>query len=110
MPREYTEEEVRNKFLEYIAFLIKYWDEIDSVRTQKERMKGLAFSILSMLDGCSGELPGFIVAPLPHPEDKEFRIREMEENYYPENHEIEDDIKCDIGGGLHEHFSNFRPC
>jgi hypothetical protein len=51
------------------------------------------------LDGGAMALPGFIVAPNPHPSDKEYHISEGSD-YYPENHEL--DIKGDIAGGLHE--------
>jgi len=102
MCREYTKEEVREQFLYHVRTMVNYWDSIPK-KTTKEKLSGLAFSILTALDGCAGDLPGFIVAPLSHPNDKQYRI-ENEENYYPENHEIENKIKCDIAGGLHELF------
>ena len=102
MSREYTTEEIREQFLDHIRVMVNYWDGIPK-ETTKEKLSGLAFSILVALDGCAGDLPGFILAPLPHPDDKQFNIDE-EENYYPENHEIEDKIKGDISGGLHELF------
>jgi len=102
MSKEYTKEEVREQFLDHIRMMVDYWDSIPK-ETTKEKLSGLAFSILTALDGCSADLPSFIVAPLSSPEDKQYHIDE-DENYYPENHEIEGKIKCDIAGGLHEFF------
>lgn len=101
MSREKTSDEVRIELLKHIKVMVEYWDAIPNI-TSKEKLDGLAFSILNTLDGGT-HLPSFIVAPIPHHEDKQFHINE-ESNYYPENHEIEDKIKCDIGGSLHEHY------
>jgi len=97
MSREYTTDEVRDKLIKHIIHLVDYWDGIEK-ETSKEKLEGLAFSILSMLDG-SGELPAFIVAPCPHMDDKEYH-QENGENWYAENHNS--DVKGDIGGYLHE--------
>jgi hypothetical protein len=101
MSREWTEDEIREKFLAHVRVMVDYWDREPRAETQKRRLEGLAFSILVALDGCAGGLPGFIVAPSPHPEDKAFHQSEGE-NYYPENHEA--DVKGDIAGCLHELF------
>jgi len=101
-PREKTTEEIRGEFLKHVRSLINYWDKVESKegpKSQKDRLEGLAFSIMVALDGGAMALPGFIVAPSPHPDDKEYHISEGS-NYYPENHEL--DIKGDIAGGLHE--------
>lgn len=100
MSKEYTEEEVRKQFLDHVRMLVEYWDSIDK-ETTKEKLSGLAFSILSAIDGSSVGLPAFVLAPLPHESDKQYRI-DNNEDYYPENHES--DVKCDIGGTLHELF------
>lgn len=99
MSREKAMEEVREEVLDHIRGMVDYWNEIEK-DTTKEKLEGLAFSILTMLDGYSS-MPSFIVAPLPHEDDKEYKI-ENKEDYYPENHNS--DIKCDIAGGLHELF------
>lgn len=99
--REYTEEEVRQQFLDHVRHLVNYWDKESRVANQKERLNGLAFSILSAIDGCSASLPSFILAPLPHEDDKQYHI-DNGDNYYPENHKL--DIKCDIAGDLNENF------
>lgn len=98
--REFTEEETRNAFLHHIRELVDYWDAADK-ETTKEKLNGLAFSILVALDGESLALPAFIVAPSPHEEDKQYCI-DNNENYYSENHNS--DVKCDIAGSLHDQF------
>jgi len=106
---EYTEDEVRQAFLEHVWQTIDYWDgAYDQKVAQyacREKLEGLAFSLLVMLDGCSADLPGFIVAPCPHPDDKAY-LQGEGENWYPENHDT--DIACDIGGGLHDIFHTVR--
>lgn len=101
-PHELTVEEVRGLLLAHIENLVKYWDTVKDISlSQKARLQGLAGSILTTLDGCSVDLPAFIVAPFPHESDKEFR-KENGENWYPENHQSK--INADIAGCLHAHF------
>lgn len=97
-PRQFTEQEVRKQFLDHIHYLVDYWNVADR-ETTKEKLNGLAFSILACLDGES-EFPGFIVAPTPHEDDKQYHI-DNNENYYPENNV---DVECDIAGSLHDEF------
>lgn len=101
--REYTEEEIKEHFLNHVRMLVNYWDKDVPVQSQSERLSGLAFSILSAIDGYSGALPAFILAPSPHKDDKKFSI-DCAENYYPQNHKS--NIKCDIAGSLHGSFFN----
>lgn len=106
-PRVYTKEEVRKMFLDHVRDLVRYWSRTPlPVGTPGEtdverRVSGVAFSILSTLDGCSMVLPGFVVAPCPNAENKQYH-KDEGSNWFPENHKSR--IKCDIGGGLHEHF------
>ena len=45
------------KLLEFFSDMVNYWDNcVDGNMSQKDRLEGLAFSILSHLDGCSGEM------------------------------------------------------
>lgn len=81
--------------------MVNYWNRENITLTQKERLEGIAFSILSAIDGCAASLPSFVLAPLPHEDDKQYAI-DNGGNYYPQNHES--DIKCDIAGDLHENF------
>lgn len=98
-PHEYSADEVLEKFLRHVERLVEYWHGIDG--DCRRRMEGLAFSILTALDGGAADLPAFIVAPNPHPEDKAF-LQEEGCDWYPENHEVETQIKANISGGLHE--------
>lgn len=97
MTREKTEEEVRNEFVEHVRQMAEYWNSVGE--TKKDALDGLAFSILVAIDGDSVALPSFILAPNPHPEDKEFLLSRGEE-YYPENHQ--NNISCNISGSLHD--------
>jgi len=88
-PREYTEAEISQQLIEHVWHLIDYWGK--SVSTEREKMVGLASSILAVLDG------GFIVAPSTSRVDKQYNIK-FKENWYPQNHDS--NVKCDISGGL----------
>lgn len=100
-PHEYTEDEVRELFLKQVWAMTNFWATQVPEQSAKERIEGVAFSIMSLLDGCSAAMGGFIVAPCPHPEDKAY-LQSNSENWYPENHES--DVNCDISGSLHELF------
>jgi hypothetical protein len=104
MSKEYTREEVEAKLINHLLNICDYWENLEVVPETRDKMRGLLFSVLSTLDGC-GELPSFIIAPCPHPEDKEYHI-ENGENYFSENHNS--NIKCDIGGSLHEVFNHYK--
>jgi hypothetical protein len=101
MAKEYTEEEVREQLLKHVHSLISYWENEERRPEVRDKLSGLAFSILTMLDGCSIDLPRFIVAPDPHPRDKDYH-KDNDENWYAEN--CESDVCCDISGCLHELF------
>lgn len=113
-PREKTREEIRAEFLRHIWNMVRYWDELGPdplgkfpERTQRDRLAGLAFSILATIDGCSPEVTGFLMIPNPHPSDKQF-LWNTGENWYPEAKGGVGGC-CDIGGGLHEVFQEFDP-
>jgi hypothetical protein len=77
-PRTFTPEETREILLQHIRSAIDFWDRcpIDPMgpRTQKERLEGLAFSILALLDGKAGVvLPAFEICPVPHKGDNKYR-------------------------------------
>lgn len=102
MSREKSIDEVKAEFIEYLRKQIKYWNAIPD-KTTTEKLNGLVFSMLAAIDGEDDLLPSFILAPRPHSENKEYQIKNGE-NYYPENHLLDDEIKCDIAGDLHELF------
>jgi hypothetical protein len=105
MCRELTEEECRDKFLSKIAVIVKVWEKDSMTPAPLARMEGLVHSILALIDGCSGGVPGFILAPCPHEDDKQYSIDEGHEHYWPQNHKSE--VNCDISGGLHEQWSKY---
>lgn len=107
MSREITTEEIREQFIRHLHHLVDYWANLpEDCREGRDpaswRIDGVVFSVLSALDGCTMGFPGFIVAPIPHVDAKEYNISEGND-YYPENSSI--DVKGDIGGALHEYFS-----
>ncbi|MCQ4085873.1 hypothetical protein [Saccharibacillus sp. JS10] len=105
MSREKVSDEIVAELIEHIRGAICTWEMTD--KTSLEKLNGLAFSILVALDGDADGIPQFIVAPRPHHEDKQFNI-ERGFNYYPENHLLDEKLRCDIGGNLHEHFFHVR--
>jgi hypothetical protein len=92
-PRAWTQEEVRDEFIDHVNVLIQYWSDHDG--SLKECLSGLVFSILTALDGESLAVPAFKVIPVSDPEDAEF-LREEGSNWYPED--------VDIAGALHDVF------
>ena len=97
---EKTKEQVRDEFLRHVMTLAHYW--ADTKRDVREACEGTAFSILAMLDGESASMPKFIVAPAPHPDDKEY-LDSHGNDYYPDN--VDSNVRCDISGGLHDRFA-----
>ncbi len=100
MAHEYTQDEIRKKFLGHIWNFIEYWDTHG--QTSRDKLEGLAFSIMSMLDGSTMEFPKFMVAPDPCPDDKDFHDKNGE-NWFPPS------SKGDVGGSLHDSFFKERP-
>lgn len=95
-PRAYTDDEVRDQFLNHLARTVRYWIREDRAPTITDKMTGLVHSILATIDGSDAALPGFILAPSPHPDDEQFH-RDEGERWYPR-----DETKHDIAGALHE--------
>lgn len=101
---EKTVEQVRDEFVTNVKNMVDYWAKVD-VDTTKERLEGVAFSIMSALDGCAMALPPFIVSPLAFEEEKKEAI-DNDDDYYPVNDGST--TSCDISGSLHDCFS--RKC
>jgi hypothetical protein len=95
--RELTREEVQDLFLRQIAAYIDFWLDEARAPTMRDKMQGLVFSILVILDGGS-PLPGFLVAPSPHESDRAYAI-ENGKNWFPPDAQ---EVSCDIAGNLHE--------
>jgi len=95
-PRPYTQEEVRDRLLDHLRALAKYWADLPDidprtgeVLTHKSRCDGLIFSVLSTLDGCSFELPAMALVLRPHPDDAVFQ-HENGDNWFEPGMEIDD--------------------
>ena len=105
MAREYTRDECRKLLIEHIWMMIGYWNTVKPLENeppilQRDRLSGLAHSLLTMIDGNSMGMPGFLLAPAPHDEDKAFN-ETRGENWWPGLDYHTGDL-CDIAGGLHE--------
>jgi hypothetical protein len=100
MAKQLTKEEVKQNFLSAMEQNIDYWANLPMAHdeTLRDRLEGCIFGALVVIDGEHADIPGFILAPNPHPSDKSY-CRKNGRNWYPENHKS--NIKCDIGGALH---------
>lgn len=94
MSRAKTAEDVRGEFLGHIHALVSYWagergSNVPTEKSVKERLDGLAFSILNIFDGTAMALPAFDIVCSPHPEDKAY-CQENEDNWYESGQVIND--------------------
>jgi hypothetical protein len=101
-PRAYTAEEMRDKILDHVRTMAAYWANLPDTdpatgRTQtvQDRCEGVAFSILSMLDGCTSHIPSITLKLEPHEDDKKFHQDEGENWVEP---------GMELSFMLHEHF------
>jgi hypothetical protein len=79
--REITKEELREQFLDGIRGLVNYWNRVGNT-SQRDKLDGLAFSILNMIDGMSGNFPCPLKLVVEYTEeDKEYCIENG--NNYP---------------------------
>ena len=112
MSRAYTEEEVRDQFMQQVAATAVYWatlkpnpnspfPENRRELTAVERCNGLAFSIMSLIDGCTMSLPGINLSVQPHEDDKEF-CQKIGENWF------EPGMVFNANDALHEIWSNYE--
>ena len=78
--KQNAKDEMRKRFINRIKENIELWAK--SQGTEKDKLEGLAFSILVIIDGESAHLPPFILAPISK----------------------KSKVKGDIGGNLHNSF------
>jgi hypothetical protein len=95
MSRAYTKEESRKIVLDHIRALVRYWDSLPD-KPSKEKLEGLAFSILTMIDGDS-MLPSMDIVLRPNPADQAFH-KGHGENWFKDCLILNDDC------ALHEFF------
>ena len=100
-PRAYTTEEVREMFIRDMWSRLKECLDDKRMSTPQHKLEVFMHSTFAMLDGCSFGLPGFLLIPNPHPDDKEFHIKRGE-NYFPSKEDIS-------GGCLHGLMYKYKP-
>ena len=109
-PHEYTSEEMTVILLKQIWLLVDYWENVerDDDKAGMSRLEGLAFSILSMLDGCGTAMPAMCLVPEPHEADQAY-AEEHGEDWWP-NDGLEAMLGVPrISDMLHERFWTFKP-
>lgn len=99
MSREYTAQEIRQQVLAHVKTVVDYWAALPGISVE-ERCDGVAFSILTMVDGC-GSLPAFTISVDAHTEDKDLHISEGK-NWYPPGVAINEDCQ------LHDEYSQMK--
>jgi len=105
MCRAFTSDELRADFLGCLREYVQQWASFDD-HTIEERLSGLAFSMLCMLDGVSAELPGFDVIGVPHEEDDKECLQETGDNWVePDTALHSSDKGCVM---LHEEWEHYR--
>ena len=97
MSRAYTAEEARKMFLDHMRNMSRYWANLPDKSVQ-DKLNGLCFSFLSMIDGATMDLPSMDIVLRPHESDKEF-LTEQGEDYFEDGMVIND---CDLHEEWHE--------
>ncbi len=112
-PHEFTQDEMLAKFLNHLKSIKNYWANVkleperDNVQ---ERLDGLCFSFLTMLDGSSMDIPSCEIVPTPHPSDEEY-LKDEGSNWWPNQVEkLEKSGLKTISGGhaMHEFWHAFK--
>jgi hypothetical protein len=83
-PRAYTREEVTEQILEGVVRNVRYWQKQPSCGTMEDRVEGVAFSILSMLDGSTMDIPAFNLSPDTEEDHINYCIEEGQNYYDPD--------------------------
>ena len=91
-----SKDAAKDIFMHSIKNSINYWSKLDD-RNTKEKLEGLAFSILNIFDGTSSDMPALDIVLRPHEDDKKFREEEGDD-YFVDGMCINDESM------LHEEF------
>lgn len=97
MSRALTPQELRNNVLDHIRLMVEYWATLPGLDVHS-RCDGVAFSILTMIDGSADQPPMALVA-LSSDEDKQYYV-EKGENWVDHGTVINDDVM------LHEEYNS----
>jgi len=84
LPRALTKEEMNAKIIEHVKALVKYWETVES--PYASRVEGMAFSMLTMIDGSTMNVPPLSLYPDTSEDNIACAIRDGE-NYWPNNKE-----------------------
>jgi hypothetical protein len=113
MSRQWTPDEVREKFLAHLENVAEHWATTKlppqlvanaGGSEARARCRGVVFSALVMLDGGAGDMPAFRVFPCTDPSGPEFH-RQEGTNFYPVN-KNDVPLLCEITReSLHEAFA-----
>lgn len=71
MSKAQSPDDLRDRFLNELRGLVAYWDGLPNL-TSKQKLDGLAFSVLGLLDGCTPDFPAVDLVMRPHPDDKAY--------------------------------------
>lgn len=96
----YTTQEVKEKFLNQVKLIANTWLSYEN-KSKEEAVNGAIFSVLALIDGCSVDLPGFILAPITSRENQ-IDAKENGMKYYMLNDQ--ESVFNDIGGSLHDQY------
>lgn len=82
-PRAFTPAEARVLFLENIERIVQHWANDKRTKTALDKCDGVAYSILTLIDGDHGSFPAMDLRMSPNPTDKDDCIKHGENWYEP---------------------------
>ena len=72
-----TQEEVKQEFIDAVISVVWFWSEQSSATSRKDLCEGVAFSIMSIIDGVSGSFPCSLdLVCRPHEDAKDVFINQ----------------------------------
>lgn len=80
MSKEISQEEAKNNFIDACHACARSWFNPESKLSERERVEGVVFSVLNLIDGMSS-LPAFDLVLRPHDDDKKFNQNEGQDWY-----------------------------
>lgn len=90
-PRALTTEEARELFLKAVRGCISYWSAQKGMPAE-DRCEGVAFSILNLIDGTSGQYPVALdLVARPHPSDQKY-LEEQGDNWHEDGTVLNADV------------------
>lgn len=88
MSKPKTAKEVRQEFLEHLRLVQREWSTLPD-KSVEDRLDGLAFSFLSLLDGACVDFPAVDLVLRPHPDDESY-FKEQGDDWYVDGQIIND--------------------